>query len=242
MRNGSGLFQGQRSRRPHLVRGPGGLASEISDLRGDIVSSMNQLVALTVDEYTAPLPGDIPGLKTAFATVTAPVILLPPDFDAGIDVTVLATETGAPRRIIITTGGSTPSDAPANAIVKGRDARGGALEETLVLSQTTGNVVSDNFYASLGSVELEAGDGTSATLAFGYTGRMGLRRPLKVKVTEAASPVLMGIEAGVVVAVAAIAATFTEILFDPPFGSYLPITVPDGSNDYAVYYEYDPTI
>ena len=54
MGNGSGLLSTQRARLPHLVRGTGGLAGEVADLRDDLESEMAPLVAMTVDNFVAP--------------------------------------------------------------------------------------------------------------------------------------------------------------------------------------------
>ena len=49
------------------------------------------------------------------------------------------------------------------------------------------------------------------------------------------------IEEGTVLAADAITGTFVDAATAAPNGTYEPSTVPDASNDYAVWYEYDPT-
>jgi hypothetical protein len=114
------------------------------------------------------LPAVPAGLRAAAATVASPVTLLPASLlTAGI-AAVLAN----PRRITFTTGGVTPSDAPASLTITGLIANPNgtttAGSEVLSLSQVAGIVTSVNPYKVITSLVFLAGDGTGATIAIGY--------------------------------------------------------------------------
>ena len=51
MGNGSGLFGSHRAAKPHLIKGKGGVAGEVDDLRNDVSSAVSPLAAWTVDEF-----------------------------------------------------------------------------------------------------------------------------------------------------------------------------------------------
>jgi hypothetical protein len=192
MSNGSGLFSDQRAHIAHLVTNKrGGLAGEIDDLRKDVTRELAPMAAMTLDEFTNPSAADAAGLKIATATVAAAVVVT--SFLAP-GVAALA---GSPRKIVFTTAGVTPADAPATAAVEGRDIAGNILTETVTLSQIAGSASTVNFYAELTSVTYPAADGTAATVAIGFGADIGLAKPLKSRAGLAA--VLLEIMDGAVV-------------------------------------------
>lgn len=233
MTTGSGQFSGQRARKPHLVRGTGGLQGEVADLRQDIEDDLSANAAIAVEEYTDPAAADDDAIRLAAATVASARTLSGSDLDGAVG----EAEMTPPRNITITTAGVTPGDAPANATIKGkvRDPNGVLVdqEETIAVGQTATTVVGASAFSTVESIDEEAADGTDATLAYGFGDVLGLAKPL---VTRAgAAGVLKEIEAGSTVTTG----TFVDAATEPPNGTYAPSTVPDGSNDYALYYEYD---
>jgi hypothetical protein len=104
------------------------------------------------------------GLFAAVASVAAPVTVLAAAMLTAGKAALLAN----PRKLRFTTAGSPASDAPPTCAVVGTDYAGGALTETVTLSQTAGHADTVNAYATITSVVYAAADGTGATLAIGY--------------------------------------------------------------------------
>ncbi len=144
-----------------------------------------------------------------------------------------------PRNITVTTGGTTPADAPANVTINGkvRDSQGRLIDqtETIAVSQTAATVAGTLAFSQVTSIEEEQADGTAATLAYGFGDLIGLGKPLVSRAGLEA--VLHEIVAGAEVSTG----VFVDAATAAPNGTYTPATAPDGANDYAVYYEYDPT-
>lgn len=167
-------------------------------------------------------------VKGATATVAAPVTLLPAD----LIQTDLANN---PRALIFTTSGVTPAHAPANAVISGTDAQGKAITETLALAQSATSVTSANFYKSISSIAYPAADGVAALIAITFGAPVGLSRTPKSRAGMLA-PVKEIMDGSVPTAGSLTAPTTAN----KPYGCYTPNTAPDGTHDYAIYYEYDP--
>lgn len=166
MSNGSGLFGDQGPMKPHLVRGSGGVAGEISDLRGDIGRTVAPMAAITVDEFTNPAQlaaTAVDAVLVATATVAAPVAVLA----AGMIAAGLARLSVWPRPLVFTTAGVTEADAPATVLVTGTDPYGAAQTETLALAQTAADATTVKAWGSVTRVDYPAADGTDATVAIG---------------------------------------------------------------------------
>ena len=238
MSNGSGLFGGQGPMKPHLVRGGGGIAGEISDLRSDVGGTLSSMAATTVDEFIDPALADVDAIRLAAATVAALRTLSGADLDGVVG----AGEMVPPRNLTVTTAGATPADAPATVTVRGKVRNGSgklvAQEEIFTVSQIAGAAVGLLAFSVVEEIEEAAADGVAATLAYGFGDVIGLGQPLRSRAGVPA--VMMEIEAGVVFAADAVTGAFTDAATAAPNGTYLPATVPDGANDYAIYYEYDP--
>lgn len=232
---GSGLFDKQRAQRPHLVRGGGGLAGEVADLRSDVSDEMDAMAAIAVEEFT----------DVAAADVDAIVVALAPDDTAAVTLSGAALGAAAtegmdpPRNITFDTAGATPADVPATGTVTGKDANGDELIEVINLSQIVGQAVGLSAFAEVDSIDYPIADGTDATVSVGFGDVIGLAKPLKSR--AGAEAVLMEIEAGTVLSADAITGTFVDAATSAPNGTYEPATAPDDANDYAVYYEWDPT-
>jgi hypothetical protein len=232
MANGSGLLSTQGARLPHLVRGRGGLAGEIGDLREDLVGQLTALAAFTVDEFTNPPAADPDAIKLAVATVAAATTYS----GTALNGVVGAGTLSPPRNVTVTTAGATPADAPASATFNGTDVNGDSISETIVVAQTATIALGVKAFAKVTSIVLPAADGVAATLAFGFGDLMGLSKPIKTR--AGLTDLLREIEAGALVTTGVVTTTAAGL----PNGTYLPATVADGANDYAVYYEYDASV
>ena len=221
--NNSGLLVSEGPAIPHLSKG------EVADLRSDVVKALKPLVALTVDEFTNPVAPDTVGLKAATATVTSAVTLTAADLLAGGKTALAA----YPRNVTFTTDGNTPTDAPASAVVTGTDIDGNVLTETINLAQAAATTSEGSkAFKTLTSIVFAVGDGTDATVAVGFGKKFGLSRALKSRAGRAA--VLREVAAGTAVTTG----VFSDAASSAPYGTYAPSADPDGSKDYAVYYEF----
>src|SRR5262249_29221446 len=73
-------------------------------------------------------------------------------------------------RLVFTTAGVTPANAPATVTITGIGPDGQAASETLSLAQTAATATSVGRYKGTGlSLSYPAADGTAATIAIGYT-------------------------------------------------------------------------
>lgn len=221
MTAGSGLFVNERGNKEHLTRGTGGLGPEIADVRADVARTLLPLAAITVEEYTNPAAADAAGLEAATATTVAPRSVT--TFLAG-GVAALA---AYGRNVTFTTAGATPGDAPASALVTGTDLDDAVLTETVTLAQTAATASGAKIFKTVESVDYAAADGTAATVSIGFGALLGMSKTIKAR-GGLAKPIR---EIAVGVAV-------TTGVFDVPNRSYAPAAAPNGTNDYALYYEY----
>ncbi len=115
------------------------------------------------EHLAATFPLSAAGLKTATATVAAPVVLTPSDLLAP----GLALMAVNPRRLTFATAGMTPSDAPDTVAIVGT-VGGTPVTETLNLAQTAASVSSAYAYSTITTLSYPTADGTGATVAIGY--------------------------------------------------------------------------
>lgn len=225
---GSGQFSGQRAQKPHLLQQSGGVAAEIADVRADIAADFSANAAIAVEEFTDPAAAGAALISVAAASQVA----------AGRSATLLAlaASISPPRPISVTTAGTTPADAPATAVVTGKDINGDAMTETLNVPQTATIATGSKCFASVSSIVEAAGDGTGATMSYGIGAPIGLGKPIKSRAGVAS--LIKEHAAGAVVTNGVIVAAATAA----PNGSYAPNSAADGSRDYAVYYEYDASL
>ena len=216
--SGSGLFKKEGAAIPHLSKG------EVADLRGDVARTLEPMAAITVEEYTNPAAADAAGLEAATATTVAPRTVT--SFLAG-GVAALA---AYGRNVTFTTAGATPADAPATAVITGTDMDGKAQTETVNLAQIATIASGVKAFKTITKVEYAAADGTGATVSIGFGLKLGVKKSPKVRAGLAA--LIREIEVGALVTTGAL---------DGPNRTYLPATAPDGTRDYAIYYEYDAT-
>lgn len=226
---GSGIFSSKRAAVPHLVRGSGGIAGEINDLRQDIAAEFQYSPIIVVEELTNPAAAGVALISAVAQSQVA----------AGRSATLLplAAAISPPRNITVSTGvGGTPADAPATAVVTGTDINGDVLTETLNISQTAATVAGVKAFASVSSIVEAAGEGTGAALSYGIGVLIGLG---KKAATRAGAPAIVKeIAAGVLVPTAGVFAAAATGL---PNGTYSPNSAADGLRDYCLYYELDMT-
>jgi len=228
--SGSGLFSNQAPVKAHLVRGTGGIAGEISDLRDDVRNVLAPVAALTVEEFTNVAAADADGIKLSFASVATATSYTGAALDGVVGVAAMS----PPRNITVTTAGVTPADAPATLTVVGVDINGDAISEAIAIPQTATIAVGAKAFAKVTSLALTAGDGTGALLTVGFGALIGLGEKL---VTRAGfSGPVREIAAGSVVT----NGVFASAAVGAPNGTYAPNSAPNGTNDYCLYYEYDP--
>lgn len=224
VKNGSGLFSKKSTLKPHLTA-MGGLGGEINDLRQDVNNEMKAMVALTVDEFTDGVAASANAIKTAIATVAAPTTYVVADLNGTTGAAVMV----PPRNITITTAGGTAADAPATATINGTF-RGKAQTDTITVAQTATIATGVKPFDKVTSIVLPAADGTGATLAFGFGLGYGTGKTPK---SRAGGVVLVREQIdGALVTTGAITAN----------SLYTPATAPDGAHDWAIFYEYDPTV
>jgi hypothetical protein len=180
-----------------------------------------------VSEYTDPVAPDAAGLKIATATTVAPQTVLA----AALLAPGVAALLAYPRNVTFTTAGVTASDAPATALITGTDINGDVLTETVTIAQTATIAQGVKAFKTIVSIVYAAADGTGATVAIGFGKKFGLTSPVKFR-----AGVLKGIQEIAIGAVVT-SGTLADATTSPPNGSYSPSADPDGSNDYAVYYE-----
>jgi hypothetical protein len=232
---GSGLFGNQSPIKKHLVRGTGGVQAEIRDVREDIGTVLAPMCALTVEEFTDPPAADIDAIKTSIASSAAQQVYS----GTALNGVVGRNTMSPPRNITVTASSHADIDA-VGVLVEGKDVNGRTISETLTLPNGGGStVLGQKAFASVSRITVPAQSGTGGLLSFGFGDLIGLGK--KIVSRAGALAVLMEIEAGVVMAADAITGVFADPAVGEPNGTYLPATVPSGANDYAVYYEYDPT-
>lgn len=237
MTTGSGLFSDQSPIKRHLVRGTGGVAAEVGDLRRDIGSVMEAMAALAVEEFIDVATADTDGVLAVVQSKNAEEAV----YEAADLVGAAAVALDPPRNVTVTTGaGGTPAESPSEATIVGKDVNGAAISEVIPLSQVAGTDVGAKAFALVESVTFkDDGTGTGAALEVGFGTIIGLGKKI---VSRAGFPVVhLEIEAGTPKAADALAGTYAAPAVGAPNGTYDPGAAPNDTNDYALYYEYDPT-
>jgi hypothetical protein len=222
MSNGSGLFTKQNAAKAHLLQGAGGLAGEVADIRKDLDAELGPLAAITVDELTNLEAAGAADLEAATAVTVAPrtvTSFLAPG------LAKLATN---PRNLSFTTAGGTPADAPATATITGTY-RGKAQSEVVNVPQTATIAMGTKPFSTVTSVVYSAAQGTDATVSIGVGTGAG----------TAKIPRSRGGGVNLIREVAVGSLVTNGVLTVE--GLYTPNTAFDGTRDYAVYYEYNPT-
>ena len=240
----SNLFGAKAPRLQHLVRGSGGLAGEINDLRGDIdeafVALENGGGFLFTEEFTNPAAADTDAIKLA---VVVPAASGPIQFSgAQLDGAIGVLEMDPPRNFSLLTGGTTADISAGNCIVVGtvRDKDGNLIAQTdtlAIAANQAGATLGTKAFAFITTIDLDtAQDGALGEYEFGFGDVIGLSKAIKTRAGLTAP--IREVAAGAVVTTG----TFVDAATDAPHGTYAPATVPDAANDYALTYEVDPAV
>lgn len=232
--SGSGLFSNQEPKKKHLVDGKHGVAGEVDDLREDVVRVLSGLVALTVDEFTNPATADVDAIKTSIASAATAQSYS----GAALNGVVGTTEMVPPRNVTITTTLHADIDA-VDVVITGkvRNADGILIDQVGTITLTNGGGTTDAgalAFSTVERIDVPAQSGVGGALTFGFGNLIGLGKPLISRAGLVA--VLHEIAVGAVVT----NGTFVNAATSAPNGTYSPNAAPNGANDYAVYYEYDP--
>lgn len=232
MTTGSGLFSNKRAHKPHLVEGKGGVPGEVDDLRRDVTSTLAALAALTVEEFTDPPAAAVAGVLASVASQAAAASYVAADLVGGA-----AVELDPPRNPTLTCDDSATTWT-GNVTITGVDANGDAASAVIAFTNnaTTPAAVA---LARIDSIDADAQNNALGNWSVGWGDVIGLGKPLVSR--AGAAMVVQEIEAGTVLAADAVTGTFVDAATSAPNGTYEPATVPDGTNDYALLYEYDPT-
>jgi hypothetical protein len=225
MSNGSGLFTTQQARVPHLAK----VTGEIGDLRRDVAEELLPMAAFTVDEWADPVAADTNGILLSVPSATGDVSYVAADLVGGA-----AVEMDPPRNVTVTTGG-TAANGFTDLEVVGKDINGADMTEDIASINSAATHAGVKAFAEVTGLNFTGGTDATATHEVGWGDVIGLNKPIKSRAGLAT--VLMEIEAGSKVTTG----TIVDAATGEPNGTYEPNTVPDAANDYAVYYEYDPT-
>jgi hypothetical protein len=228
---GSGLFSKQRARLAHLVRGGGGLAGEVADLRSDIDDELDPLVAVAVEEFIDPAAADVNAIKASIASAASIEVYEGAALDGVVGLGVM----DPPRNPTVTTSLHADIDA-VTVVFEGKDINGADISVDVLLTDG-GNTtdVGAGAMASVSKITVPAQAGTGGALEFGFGDIIGLAKPIKSRAGLAS--LTREIAAGSLVT----SGTIADAATGAPNGTYLASSVPDAANDYAVYYEWDAT-
>jgi hypothetical protein len=213
--SGSGLFSKMIARLAHLLPGHG-LPGEIVDVRKDVAAVFKPMKAVTIEEYLAP-PGVLPvSVMAVTASLTTAVTYTR---QTGVTSAVIS----PPRNINATTAGTTPTHASPAVTIKGLDAQGNIISETLPATNTGAGIVTGvKCFAQILSVSMTAGSGTDATISIGTDLVIGLSQTPKLRAGLALPLITREVVDGGVVTTGALTLPATN----PPFGAYTPATAP----------------
>jgi hypothetical protein len=229
---GSGLFSKRKPNVPHLVQ-PG---SELEDLRKDVGLELGKLASITREEFPNVPAAVTTGVKTVHATSAGTKVFT---VGAGLDGASANVNLPFPRQFTVTTAGTTAADALNVPItVEGLDVFGRPQTEVVLAAGTATTVSSAKFYKRFTKVTEGPGVGgvTGATLAFGFGAPVGLSLPIAT--VQGATFLHKEVALGSVVTTGTVATSTAA----PPCGSYTPSAAANGTNDYAVWYEFDPNV
>lgn len=210
---------------------PHRMSKELRDLRDDVARALQGAAFMTVVEYTNPAAASTNAILLAKATVTQAVTY---SAAAGtLDGAIGGGVIPFGRNITVTVATGTTADAPASLVVTGVGRDGVTVRtETISVPQTATTAAGNKIFYKVTSLAFTAGDGTTTTVAVGFGNLLGLPYVPTARAGIAAPPIIKEIAAGSVVTNGVLSATYN---------SYAPNTAPNGTNDYAIYYEADAT-
>jgi hypothetical protein len=228
--NGSGLFSKMSYAFAHLVKPGPGVSGALHDLRSDVSKALKPLAALTVDEFTDAPVADTDAFRTAGATSTTAQNWTGSALNGVVGQAALAYA----RPVTVTTTDSAGSYAGA-VTVTGTDVTGKSQTDTITITNNT-TTSSTKLFKTVTKLAVPAQLNTSGNLQVGFGAALGLSKPIVARAGRQA--VVQEVSVGAVVTTG----TFASAASAGPCGSYTPAAAPDGTRDYAVYYEYDGTV
>lgn len=186
-------------------------------------------VASGVTVPTTPFKYDVPGYNiTLVFTNSAYAVDNVYTYAPAVGGEVLS----APRNVTVTT-----SDHAAtwqnHVHVTGIGPDGAVVTDQLTLANNT-TIVGTKLFSRILSILVDAQVDALGTLTIGIGSKLGLSKAIKSRAGLVTA--IKEIAAGAVVTNGVFAAASSGI----PYGSYTPNADPDGTKDYAVYYEYTP--
>jgi len=230
---GSGLFTKPTAGKPHIVKNRlDGVGGEVGKLRADLAKELAPLAAIAVEEWSAPPAAATNLIKTSIATVASAVTYKGTDLNGSVGAAKFA-----PRPISCALGAG--AHYAGSATIQGYDAQGVYITDTIALAGNGGTTQhTAKYFAQVLAIVLPAQLDTSGTLAFGlYGNNIGLSRTPKARTT--ALFLLHEFEDG---AVAGTAGALIAAGSAAPYGAYTPHDAPNGTHNYAIYYEFDATV
>ena len=229
--NGSGLFSDKLPYKPHLSKNrPDGVAGEVGKLRADVTAALSVSAAITVDEFTNPIAATVDSVKLAVSSSESAQSYGVADFDGST-----AGVFDPPRPVSVTCSDSAATWT-GSVTVTGTDINGVTRTNTIALTNnatTTGTVC----FAKVTNIAVPAQNDTDGELSFGNGVKIGFSKPIRSRAGAFAA--LSEITGGALLTLPT--ATFTGPSSNAPCGAYEPASAPNGTRDYALYYEYDPT-
>ncbi len=230
---GSGLFSKQHAIRAHLAQGMHGWSGELAEVRKDILTCLTPLAGVAVEEFDAPAAASTTAMQAATATVVAGITYTTAAGGGLTDLSATTLEVAA-RNVTFTTAGTTPAHAPASALITGFDAAGLAQTETVTPAVTAATVSGVTGWSKITSIAFGAAGGTDATVSVGFGSVIGLKNVAKPRTgATTAQPPFREYVDGALPATAGTIDTVNK--------TYTPNAAPNGTHQYAVFYELDGT-
>lgn len=185
-------------------------------------------VPIRVQSFADVSAADDDAFKTSFASTIAAQTFATTALNGVVGAGLL----NPARNVVVTTGGTTPADAPATATIAGLSPDGSAQTETIAIAQTATTAAGSKCFSRVTSIVLAVGQGTGATLKFGTGNLLGLDAKLRDVGGVAGAAVLREVEGTAAVTTG----TFKSAAESAPNGAYAPATAPNGTRDYALVY------
>lgn len=233
MPNGSGLFSNSGPYKPHLVRNrSGGVPGEVGKLREDIATIMDPLAAITVDEFTNAPAASVNAIKLAIASaITAQVYHLA-NFGGALHGGPFT-----PPRPVSVTCSNHGATWVGSITVTGLDIDGRVMTEAIALTNNA-TTTGAKMFAVVTQVNVPAQADALGTFSIGIGALLGLTKTPKLR--TAAAVLVQELMDGA--AINPITGTISAAATNLPHGAYTAATPPNGAHDYAIYYEYLPSL
>lgn len=219
MGNGSGLLSKGGALKPHLLKGPGGVAAEVNEVRAELGAGLGALCTLTVDEYISPPPASTTAFMLSTLTSITALVLTGALFTGALGAGPVTLPFPRPMTVT-TTDNSGHAGYTGSVVIKGFDVRGLAISDTLVLTNnasTTGVVC----FAKVVEIDIPAQPDALGHIAVGFAAALGLTKKVKPRTVFQGAPfyfLFKEVVNGVVVTSGTVASPAT----DGPQGAYSP--------------------